>query len=227
MRYAPWRARLCLACLLGGFWGASPALAHKVNVFAYAEGSRVHVQAYFNDGKPVVDSTLDVFGPTGEKKLLSGRTDASGEFSFPLPARVDLRLVLSASMGHRGEFLLPASELPPTSDSPARQPAAPTQPLKKHRAATASPTPAAQPKARPTQAENMRLIDEAQLRAVVRTATAEALDERLAPLTRMVAGLGEDRVRFSDVVAGIGYIFGLAGVAAWLSGRRPEKTTKG
>ena len=51
----PWSS-LSLACLLLSLW-AGPALAHKVNVFAYAEGDKVHTQSYFNDGSPAVGST--------------------------------------------------------------------------------------------------------------------------------------------------------------------------
>jgi nickel transport protein len=44
-------------------------------------------------------------------KLLEGKTDKDGFFSFQIPQYADLRIVLTASMGHRAEYILRKSEL--------------------------------------------------------------------------------------------------------------------
>ncbi|GAI86495.1 unnamed protein product, partial [marine sediment metagenome] len=87
------------------------AFAHKVNVFAYVEGDKVYSESYFNDGKKCVDSKIEVFDNQGNK-LLEGLTDKEGEFSFEVPSEDgDLKIVLTASMGHRAEYLIRADEL--------------------------------------------------------------------------------------------------------------------
>ncbi len=194
------------AVLLLALW-SGPALAHKVNVFAYAEGGKVFTQSYFNDGAPALGSTIEVFGAAG-KRLLTGRTNEAGEFSFPAPAeRGDLKIVLIASMGHKGEFTLPAAELV------AAAPKAPVS-QRSPQAVVSKPAPAAAKPPAPATAP----LDEERLRAVVN----EALDARLAPLMKMVARGQEGHVRPSEVIGGIGYILGLAGVAAYFASRRRQ-----
>jgi nickel transport protein len=46
------------------------------------------------------------------------------------------------------------------------------------------------------------------------------LDRKLAPISRVLAEMQEQRVRPTDVLGGLGYIFGLVGVAAYFK-RRP------
>ena len=46
-----------------------PALAHKVNIFAYIEGEKVYTESYSNDGKKCVNSKIEVFD-INEVKLL-------------------------------------------------------------------------------------------------------------------------------------------------------------
>ncbi|GAI35935.1 unnamed protein product, partial [marine sediment metagenome] len=75
--------------------------AHKVIIFAYVEGDRVYTESYFSDGKKCVDSKIEVFDKQGDK-LLEGLTDEEGEFSFEVPPEDgDLKIVLTAGMGHR------------------------------------------------------------------------------------------------------------------------------
>jgi nickel transport protein len=90
---------------------ARPTLAHKVNIFAYTEGDTVFTESYFSDGKKCVNSQVTVFDEGG-KKLLEGKTDKKGLFSFKTPAYTDLRLVLTASMGHRAEYVVSKTGIP-------------------------------------------------------------------------------------------------------------------
>jgi len=87
-----------------------PALAHKVNVFAYVEGTTVFTESYFPDGKVVAGGSIEVFDKTNTK-LLEGTTDDKGLFRFPLPKKEDLTIVINAGMGHKNSFLLKASEM--------------------------------------------------------------------------------------------------------------------
>ncbi len=90
---------------------AVPAMAHKVNIFAYVENDIVYTESYFPDGKKVGFGAIEVFNGAG-KKLLEGKSDQEGLFSFPLPAvKEDLTIVINASMGHKNSYLLKKEEM--------------------------------------------------------------------------------------------------------------------
>jgi len=91
---------LLLALLL-----ATPAWAHKVNLFAFVESGVVYCESYFADGRPVIEGKILVYD-SKEQPLLIGKSDREGQWQFPLPQRDDLVLVIEAGMGHRGEYRL-------------------------------------------------------------------------------------------------------------------------
>jgi nickel transport protein len=87
-----------------------PALAHKVNIFAWVEGDTVHTESYFPDGRMVYNGTVSVYD-SEDSLILKGVTDEEGLFSFPAPKGDNLTIVLDASMGHRATYHLSAEEL--------------------------------------------------------------------------------------------------------------------
>jgi nickel transport protein len=62
-------------------------------------------------------------------------------------------------------------------------------------------------------------VDAAELEELI----GKMLDAKLAPLARQLARLEENRVSLSDIVGGIGYIVGLAGIILWASTKRTNK----
>lgn len=67
------------ACIVGLFFGfflfgSPPAIAHRVNVFAWAEGNTVHVEGKFPGGRKVKNGQVVVLD-ADDHKLLDGRTD--------------------------------------------------------------------------------------------------------------------------------------------------------
>ncbi len=121
---------------------STPALAHKVNIFAYAEGDTVYTESYFPDGRRVSDGKVEVYD-SKENKLLEGVTDKEGVFNFKTPKQDDLKIVLIASMGHRNSFTLSADEL---AEAAGVAPAEPTQEVESTEQVEHAP---AKPKARP------------------------------------------------------------------------------
>ncbi len=86
--------------------GSVPAWAHKVNLFAYAEGGVIYVESYFPDGSPVVQGSLRVTDAKGAQ-IFEGKTDQQGKALFQAPSeKQDLTIELNASMGHRAVFRL-------------------------------------------------------------------------------------------------------------------------
>ncbi len=100
----------------------TPAAAHKVNVFAYAEGDTVYTESYFPDGRRVEGGKVEVYDSQG-KKLLEGVTSKEGIFDFKIPKVDDLKIVLIATMGHENTFTIYADELPQVAGATTSAPA--------------------------------------------------------------------------------------------------------
>jgi nickel transport protein len=101
-----------LVILALGVW-ATPALAHRVLVFATVQGDTIHTESKFIPDTPMRRGKIMVLDAKTGKMLLTGETDEQGKFSFPIPAearagKMDLKIVAEAAMGHRGEWLLKA-----------------------------------------------------------------------------------------------------------------------
>ncbi|MFZ5586190.1 MAG: hypothetical protein ACOZHQ_09695 [Thermodesulfobacteriota bacterium] len=178
------------------FFAPDVALAHKVGLYAYVEDGQIKGQAYFAGGGKAVNSPVAARDGAG-KDLGQAVTDDQGRFSLPLPAGVapPLRLTLLASQGHQASYEIPASEL---------SGAAPSAPAPASAAETSASAPGPG-------------LDSAELERVV----AKVVGEKLAPLNAQVARLaGERQVTVHDIAAGIGYILGLFGLAAWFKSRR-------
>jgi nickel transport protein len=182
------------------------ALAHKVLLTAYVEGNTVFVEGGFSDGTLCKNARIEVFDPSG-KKLLEGKTNEDGEFSFKPFQKTDLKLVLNAGMGHRGEYTVPADELPDmTGVQEAR--------------AEATPTLAAETQ-KPQASEAVARIDPKEIELIV----DRVMQRRLRPLIQLVAK-SQRKTGFSptEIFGGIGYIFGLMGVAMYFRYRKGSKT---
>ena len=180
---------------------APSALAHKVNVFAWVEGDTVHVEGYFAGNKKAQDSLVEVFDSTGAK-LLDGRTDQQGEFSFKIPKITDLKIVLTASMGHRNDFVIPMSELEEASPNIATESGGHTVPKPSEQKIVSGQTASA--------------VDLAQMEAVL----DKVLDRKLTTLSRLIRETRPEGPTVSEVIGGIGYIFGLMGVALYFISKK-------
>jgi nickel transport protein len=86
------------------------AMAHKVNLFAYAEGGKIFTESYFPDGKPVKGGKVQVYD-SQDQLILEGVTDKGGLFSFDIPKIDDFNIVINATMGHKNSFKLKKSEV--------------------------------------------------------------------------------------------------------------------
>lgn len=92
--------------------------AHRVIVFAWVEGDTVYVESKFNGGKKVQAGKIVVTDPQGTE-LVNGKTNEKGEFSFTVPKKTDLKIVLLAGEGHRAEWTLPLAEIEtPAAEKP-------------------------------------------------------------------------------------------------------------
>ena len=185
----------------------STSLAHRVNIFAYVDGGEIAVECGYSKSKPVNRGTIEVLDQTSGEVLLRGTTDEKGRFRFPVPeaARASgrgLRIVLKAGEGHQNDWVVDAAEYMDASP-------------------TAEPKPVAVPEARPAVSPDAseRAGTGGLTRADVEEVVNAALDAKLAPIRRAVLERPEDGPGLQEIVGGIGWIFGLVGVAAYFKGR--------
>ena len=171
--------------------------AHKVNVFAWVEGDMIFVEGYFPGGKKAQNSLVEVYNGAGAK-LLEGRTNQKGEFSFEIPAREDLRIVLTAGMGHKNDFTIPAADLGGSKTS-AQAPVVETS-------ETVAPLPST-------------TVDMSKLEVMI----DEALDRKLQPVIKLIRSTRKEGPGLTEIIGGIGYIFGLFGLLMYFKSRNRNK----
>ena len=127
------------------------------------------------------------------KEFFHGMTDKKGKFSYKPPGNGEYRLVLEAGMGHRAETLVSVQDMESEGAAP----------------------------------EAGQATEDAHKGNVTITSIEfeQILDRKLNPIKEQLLRLAEqgDRVCFRDVVAGLGYIAGLMGLAIYLAQRKRKK----
>ena len=196
-------AAICVMLLTGS------AHAHKVIVFAWVEGNTVHSESKFHGGRPAKDAPLEVVDLNGQK-LLEGRTDDKGLFSFAIPKKTAMKIILKAGMGHQGEWTIPLEELGEVS--------AAMQPTGEKGIKAGSSSVSAPPKER----ESSRTATECLTREEAAALVEAALDKKLAPIMGGINHLLDPNKdpSFVEIMGGIGYILGLVGLIAYFQARR-------
>ncbi|PLX48994.1 MAG: hypothetical protein C0613_08920 [Desulfobulbaceae bacterium] len=174
---------------------AQPVQAHKVHIFAYADGEQIRTESRFSGDRPARNCEVTVQAPADQEIMVAGSTDAQGLFAFAKPKQGgDLDIIVSCGDGHRGSWRLEAADY--LDDRPEAH-----EHLHQESRQPASPSAA---------------IDEARLRGIV----ADEVEKKLAPLRRDLARLAERKTTPQDIVGGIGYFLGLAGLAAYFRYRK-------
>jgi len=192
-----------IATMILSFLGSGTALAHKVNVFAWVEGDTVYVESKFSGGKRVKGGMITVSDLQGNQ-FLDGKTNEKGEFSFKVPKKTTLKIVLVAGMGHRGEWTIPVEEIEAVSVIETRE-SVQRETAENEPKSIMQSIPAPKP-----------CSDEIQL------VVEKVLDKKLKPVMKLLAECREQGPTFHDIFGGIGYIFGLVGLATYIHYRRKK-----
>lgn len=163
------------------------ALAHKLSIFAWPEGSEIRGEVMFSGGRMAKHVQITLQNTEDQTVLAETVCDEKGAFRFALPEQVlrskpDLLLVANAGEGHRDEWRVAAKEYALAGDS----------------STTAAHEPASE-------------LSEAHVRRIV----AEELSKALSPLRQSLAESLSPKPRLRDILGGIGWLVGLAGLAAW------------
>lgn len=176
--------------------GTGPVMAHRSIIFAWVEGDKVFTESKFSGGRLVKQGDIMVYDLEGNQ-LLKGKTDDWGKFSFVIPKKTAMKIVVQAGMGHRGEWVIPLKEIQDVAETADLQKKAEEQ----------------------VEICDVTLDD-------IRQIVEEALDKRLKPVMKILVESREHGPTFRDIFGGIGYILGLMGVAAYFHYRRKAAEAK-
>jgi len=170
------------------------AEAHLLKLFAYVEGNRIHGSAYFAGGAGVAGAAITI-SDADNQPLARLKTDPQGAFSYAVATAGEYRLRVSTGEGHQAEWRIHPAEFSPS----------PTAPDSRSETSVNIMAPGPDPATPP----------DPQLAALIEQAVARQIGPLREELQR-----SQDRARLSDILGGIGFIFGLAGVALWWRARQ-------
>ncbi len=191
--------RVCVCCTL--MMTAIPlAYAHALYVFATANDGVIHGKTYYPSG-PAAGIPVTVFGPNDEV-LGTMKSGHDGTFTWTPTKNCDLRFVAETPEGHRGEFTIAAAELPGTLPKSETEP----------------PTAASDGSDRSVGAARSSQQAAAEPPADLQQLVEDAVSREIRPLREQIDA-AEHRARFRDIVGGIGYIVGVAGLFAFWKSR--------
>jgi nickel transport protein len=179
-----------------------PAEAHLLKVFATVEDGSITGYAFFVGGGRPRKALLIVQNKSG-KELYRGNTDDNGGFNWHPQKPQTIIVTVNAGDGHMAQSTLDVDRFDPNASDALSLPVGTLGVEKSIPAASGKP-------ACSSPAEIGVLIDRSVDRAVSR---------QVRPLLEAFS-VADSRIRFNDIVGGIGMIFGLAGVAMWMSARR-------
>ena len=193
---------------------AEYAFAHRVTVFAWVEGDTVYTESKFSGGRKAKNAPVEVFDSQG-RKLLEGKTDEDGEFSFKAPKKTGMKIVLVAGMGHKGEWTISADEFGEEMSGNSQKPAS-------RDSDATRPDTVNEPESMPgeTTVTSTCLTSED-----IQDVVEKTLDKKLKPIiNKLNKSLDPDHgPSVSDIFGGIGYIFGLVGVGVYFNYRKKKE----
>ena len=210
MKYLASKFTVCLCMFL--LLIPASVFAHKVKIFASAEGNVISGYVYYTGGGKPKQALILVQDQHGNG-LGELKTDGNGEFSFSAETRRDHIFILELADGHRASFTVKAEELPASlAEAESAEP----------QLQFANDTVERQKNVLPVSDVNSSVLEQKafQLSAEELEAYLDmAIAKQLRPLREQLDRY-EEKVRLHDILGGIGYIVGLMGLGYFLSARK-------
>lgn len=179
------------------------ALAHKLQVHAFAEGRSISGSTYYAGGGAVSAARIELRDPSGA--LLAELTpDEDGRFTYEARAAVEHRILAVTPDGHRAEWIVASSEL--VFDEVGLGQGSQT-----------IDTRLAVPQDSGTRGDQTP-VAASTLDPALEAAIERALARQIRPLREQLIAT-EERIRLHDILGGLGYIIGLTGLALWWRSR--------
>lgn len=182
------------ALLTAPVLGATDSFAHAVKLFAVNTGNTVNGYAYFSGGQRIAGAPVTIYNHDNnvEAQVI---TAPDGTFSHTPQTQGSYRIELLTGDGHRAEFTVSASS--------GFSPQAPESHIHGNTSSVTGVTAQTTPHTTETAAP----LD------TIRSIINESLATHITPL-REELNVYRDEVRLSDIIGGVGYILGLAGLAS-------------
>jgi nickel transport protein len=203
---------VALLCFLLLVLSGNPCDAHKVKMFASAEGEIITGYVYYTTGGKPKNVTVLVQDSVGNP-LGEVTTNEEGEFTFTADAKRDYVFVLELSDGHRTSFTVTADELPDSLPSVDTDLCA--VPQEKQNSVKEELMTLASQKTTPAKEEIPTSIPFEEIEDIVN----KAVSKQIRPLREQLEGY-EEKIRLHDILGGLGYIIGLMGLGYFLGARR-------
>lgn len=189
-----------IAMLCALIAACAPAQAHKLKAFATAIGDDVSGYAYFSPGGRAQEAEVTVTQADGSL-VARLKTNEQGEFSFRATKPVDHQILVDAGDGHEASYRVSAGELGSLLDPKAS--------VADQNSSATPQGPALTNFAGPTSNEIAALVE-------------QSVARQIRPLREQVDAW-QEKVWLHDVLGGLGYIIGLAGLFYGLTGSRRSK----
>ena len=103
-----------LLCLV-----VTPAFAHKIKIYGYAEGGKVYTESYFAGGSRCKGCTITAKNIETGAIIIQGTANEEGQFDFPYQSTEPLKLSADAGSGHMGTYILELEPLTQIHQQPS------------------------------------------------------------------------------------------------------------
>lgn len=195
------RWSMLILCLI-----SLPVSAHNVVAGAYVEGMMIEGEIGLSNGETALPGVLvEVFDEAGAK-LGETQIEEDGLFSFVASSAQQHIIKANLGAGHVANIVIEADEFSATSSV----------------AKNASKADGSAVMREVGSANNTALaagVSVAELESIVR----KAVSQQVKPLQKELRAYKE-KVMLRDIAGGIGFIFGLFGVAAWIASRKAPRS---
>jgi nickel transport protein len=209
------------ALMIATVFFAEVAFAHKIHIYAWVKEDTVYTQSYSGGKKPVKNGKILVLD-NDENTILTGMTDSKGEFSFKIPKESELKVVLDDGMGHRAHWTIPLAEV---KNGEVKN----VEHEHEVKETDTMPESTRQNKVQKLEAVVMEnhlqspCLSSEELKEVVERVVDKKMQEVVAKLDKAVKD--DNGPAVTDILGGIGYIFGLVGIGAYFNYRRKRSET--
>lgn len=171
--------------------------AHGLKIFANVDHQNLQGIVYFAGGSKATGITVKLFSPQ-QQLIAETTTDAQGRFSFNIAENVEpaanYELQAETIDGHLAKYVIKTALSPSSTKLPSAK----------------------------TEIKTDTEITPATLKTclpVLEPLITHSLNQQLQPLKEQLARY-ESKIRWHDVLGGIGYIFGLMGIVFYLKSRQ-------
>ncbi len=216
------------------------SMAHRVNVFAWASSGYLEIESGFSGGTACKGCRADAVDKATGRVIFTTVTDDAGrarvaitEEMLACPTGLELRL--NAGEGHRNTWSVDHAELLEAAPTLAQGVADGTQVIA---SVAIDPAAAQQDKAEEAEvangrsekahvtaasAQNAAGLTTTLTRAEMELLVRDAVSQEIAPLRRELAQRSQTDPGLREILGGIGWLVGLAGLATWWRSRASGK----